>query len=322
MSRDDSAEDLLVLARQCRLGEEEERRFEIAVGSSRELELLYDAGVHFDEQAGVLPGDETRFSRLVERTLARVDRAGDAPEARFAQGAQRAVARSTHRALAARYFGASLAFGLLLSVALASAWDYVEQRRSPQHAADVPAKLASRSRPEAAPRAAALAAAPVASPSAQASALPTTPPAANAPRVAPPPPVDRKTDVPDEELSSSQLFARANQARREGDIEAAISLYEQLGQKYPSSVEADDAKVLVGNLLLSQRSPRAALRQFENYGAGGSGALTLEALWGQAQALRKLGSPDEKAILLELVRDYPDSPYAEAARKRLGELSP
>jgi len=83
-------------------------------------------------------------------------------------------------------------------------------------------------------------------------------------------------------------------------------------------VEAEDAKVLRGNLLLSQRSPHAALRQFEDYH---SGALSLEALWGRAQALRKLGSPDEQAILSELVRNYPGSPYAEAAEKRLRELA-
>jgi outer membrane protein assembly factor BamD (BamD/ComL family) len=129
---------------------------------------------------------------------------------------------------------------------------------------------------------------------------------------------ERKLAAANEALSSSELFARANQARRKGDIEDAISLYERLGRAYPNSVEAEDAKVLRGNLLLSQRSPRAALRQFEDYH---SGALSLEALWGRAQALRKLESPDEQAILRELVRTYPGSPYAEAAEKRLRELA-
>ena len=40
-----------------------------------------------------------------------------------------------------------------------------------------------------------------------------------------------------------------------------------------------------------------------------------------AQALRKLESADEQPILVELVRDYPDSPHAEAAKKRLRELA-
>jgi TolA-binding protein len=117
--------------------------------------------------------------------------------------------------------------------------------------------------------------------------------------------------------SASQLFADASEARRAGDVETAIVLYQRLCAEYPSSVEAGDAKVLMGNLLLSQRSPRAALREFEGYG---SGALTAEALWGQAQALRKLGSPDERAVLERLARDYASSPYAGAAQKRLQEL--
>ena len=116
----------------------------------------------------------------------------------------------------------------------------------------------------------------------------------------------------------NELFARANEARRKGDIEAAIALYEQLIREYPNSLAAGDAKVLRGNLLLSQRSPRAALHQFQDYH---SGALSLEALWGRAQALRTLRRPDEQAVLLELVRDYPDSPYTKLAKKRLRELS-
>jgi outer membrane protein assembly factor BamD (BamD/ComL family) len=118
--------------------------------------------------------------------------------------------------------------------------------------------------------------------------------------------------------SVNELFARANEARRKGDIESAIELYEQLIRQYPNSLATEDAKVLRGNLLLSQRSPRAALRQFQDYH---SGALSLEALWGRAQALRTLSSPDEQATLLELVLDYPDSPYTEVAKRRLRELS-
>jgi hypothetical protein len=77
--------------------------------------------------------------------------------------------------------------------------------------------------------------------------------------------------------------------------------------------------LVLGNLRLEQRSPRAALNQFESYG---SGALSLEALWGKAEALRKLQSPEERGVLEQLLRDYPDSPYAAAAKKRLQQLSP
>jgi len=312
MSREVPAEDLLVLARQCKLNEEEERRFELAVQSSRELECLYDAGVHFDDEAGLLSGDEARLSRLVARTLERIEQHPRAPAPR---------SRPSRAALVARYFAASLAFGLLLCVTLASAWDYV-QKRSAQQAQQ--AQLAHERGVSAAARRKPVLSAPSASPAnAPSPPVATDSPLAGGTSALPhpvPAPIaqTQKGLAPAERLSSSELFARANQARRKGDIEDAISLYERLGREYPGSIEAEDAKILRGNLLLSQRSPRAALRQFEDYH---SGALSLEALWGRAQALRKLESPAEQPILLELVRDYPNSPYAEAAKKRLRELA-
>jgi len=317
MSREVPAEDLLVLARQCKLSEEEERRFEIAVQSSRELEVLYDAGVHFDVEAGILPGDETRFSRLVERTLANID-AADGAEAPRADSGLRA-GRPSRAALAARYFAGSLAFGVLLFVTLASAWDYVEKRsaagqkeRARETAASVSAGRNRKPLTPAAARPLALAP-PTGTESSPARASAEQPRGTRLPIA-----TARKSVATEERTNSSELFALANEARRKGDIEAAIALYERLGKEYPSSLEAEDAKVLSGNLLLSQRSPRAALRKFEDYH---SEALSLEALWGRAQALRKLESPDEKTILSQLVRDYPDSPYAKAAGKRLRELS-
>jgi TolA-binding protein len=305
MSRQVPTEDLLVLARQCRLSEEEERRLELALRSSRELECLYDAGLHFDDEAGVLPGDEPRLSRLVARTLEQLEQSDDRSTATRRASSQRAAS-------GLRYFASSFALALLLCVTLASAWTYVEKRLGRQPLRPAPAVSRARagasvSRPLEAPRTA---------PQASASRLPDAP-LADPPRPhSAPPPVARQAVA--EELSASELFLRANQARRKGDIEDAISLYDRLAQTYPGSSEAEDAKILRGNLLLIQRSPRAALRQFEDYH---SGELSLEALWGRAQALRKLESPEERDVLLELLRDHPSSPYAEAAKKRLSELA-
>jgi TolA-binding protein len=323
MSREVPAEDLLVLARQCQLSEEEERRFEIATQSSRELECLYNAGLHFDNQAGLLSGDEKRFSRLVERALERIDQAQGASGPRATNAALPAASRPSRASLVGRYFAVSLGFGILLCVTLASAWDYVEKRAAQQAEQAQSARKASagavvRRKPKlAAPTPAPSATAVPQLPS-LATESPHTDTSASAPHpLAIPVGPARKLALTDEPLSASELFARANQARRTGDVEDAISLYERLGRAYPGSIEAEDAKIFRGNLLLSQRSPRAALRQFEDYH---SGELSLEALWGRAQALRKLESPEERAILLELVRLYPGSPYAQAAEKRLREL--
>jgi len=326
MSREVSTEDLLVLSRQCKLSEEEEKRLAIARQASRELECLYNAGLHFDAEAGLLSGDELRCSRLVARTLERLDQNDGVNTPRTESATRKAASRPSRVTLIARYFAASLAFGVLLCVTLASAWDYVEKRAAQRallaeqaqrtEQAKIRKQRAHAASHELEPKAPAPAAVPAvpvpasASPLIASSATPARPL---------PLPIGHKTAASDEPLSPSELFARANQARRTGDIEDAISLYERLGRAYPNSLEAQDAKILRGNLLLSQRSPRAALRQFEDYH---SGALSLEALWGRAQALRKLQSPEERPLLLELVRDYPDSPYAEAAKKRLRELAP
>ena len=70
MSRQVHVEDLVVLARQRTLSEEEERRLAIALQSSRELECLYDAGVHFDGQlqVAIKQGDKVTVQRA-EKTV-------------------------------------------------------------------------------------------------------------------------------------------------------------------------------------------------------------------------------------------------------------
>jgi TolA-binding protein len=293
MSRNAAPEDLLVRARRQQLDDEDERRLEVSLNSSRELSLLYEAGVGFDAEASVLPGDEARAARLVDRTLSELDQDGAGRKAPRSRGA-------------ARYFALSVACGVLLSVAAASAWQYGRARWFGPAAVELPSRVASR--PAAVP----------ASPGPQHGAMPEPP---SEPVASPEPsstlPKPASAASAKSAPSARELFTRASSARRRGDVEAAIALYEQLLSSHPSSVEAEDARLVLGNLRLEQRSPRAALNQFESYG---SGALSLEALWGKAEALRKLQSPDERAVLEQLVRDYPDSPYAAAAQKRLQQL--
>jgi TolA-binding protein len=293
MSRNAAPEDLLVRARRQQLDDEDERRLELSLNSSRELSLLYEAGVGFDAEASVLPGDEARAARLVDRTLSELDQ----------NLALRPAPRSRR---GARYFALSVACGVLLSVAAASAWQYARPRWFTPAAVEVPKR--------AVPTPAAVPASPT--PQHDVQREPRSEPAESpepSSTTSKPASAGSAKSAP----SARELFTRASGARRRGDIETAIALYEQLLASHPSSVEAEDARLVLGNLRLEQRSPRAALNQFESYG---SGALSLEALWGKAEALRKLQSPDERAVLEQLVRDYPDSPYAAAAQKRLQQL--
>ncbi|MEO8901943.1 MAG: hypothetical protein ABI488_08755 [Polyangiaceae bacterium] len=316
MSRVEAPEDLLVRARQGLLSEEEERRLGVALQSSRELELLYDAGVQFDADASLLPGDEERMAALVQGVLSCVP-----PGSRSAS-----VGRARRRPSGARYFAASLAAGALFAVAVASAWQYAEKRHwlarsvagpvasaAPSAHSPAPAAVQRQAIPSAAPAASVAEASSAAAPLVRDRSVPG---AVNGAALATPP--TRSTEPPAGGPSASLLFASASEARRAGDIRVASALYQRLCAEYPSSVEADDAKILLGNLLLSQRSPRAALRQFESYDAV---ALTAEALWGEAEALRQLGSSDERGVLDRLARDYPNSPYAPAAQKRVQELT-
>jgi TolA-binding protein len=314
MSQKAAAEDLLVLARRERLDDGDERRLELSLNASRELSLLYEAGVGFDAEASLLPGDEARTAQLVERTLRELDRQtrsdGTVPP--------KAVGSSRLRGprSGARYFALSVACGALLTVTVASAWQYARGRwfapqsttlaqpGGPQPVLSAPAAAKPPTLPDVAAPSLAIERSPASSP----------PPALAS---ASPNPLAAPSTKP--LLSARELFTRGSVARRGGDVEAAIQLYEELCASYPGSVEAEDARLVLGNLRLEQRSPRAALNQFESYG---SGALSLEALWGKAQALRRLQSPEERAVLEQLLRDYPASPYVAAAKKRLEQLAP
>jgi TolA-binding protein len=316
-----ATEDLLLRARRGELGDDEARRFEVAVGSSRELELLFEAGAEFDAQAELLPGDEERMRALVTGVLQKLGRVEPSRAAASARVASR-------RSSSAWLLATSMGFGMLLSVALASAWQAAERRHwwgdaappsRPALAAAAHSTLPLANPPTAAAEPS-LARTPalrtavpvIAKPARRAVATESAP--ANSGSVGIPLLVPAPLPA-----TPRELFVRANEARREGAREAALALYEELIARYPTSVEAEDARLLVGNLRLSQRAASAALGEFERYG---SGALTPEALWGKARALRSLQSPDERAVLERIVREYPQSPYANAARQRLLQRAP
>ena len=120
--------------------------------------------------------------------------------------------------------------------------------------------------------------------------------------------------------SPGELFTRANAARRRGDINQAAKLYLQLQTQYPEAAEAVLSSVLLARIELGHGASNAALKQFDQYlrfAPGGS--LAQEALQGRAQALGQLGrKEDQAAAYRELLRRFPDSVYAPAAREYLG----
>jgi TolA-binding protein len=129
--------------------------------------------------------------------------------------------------------------------------------------------------------------------------------------------VERHAELTGE--SASELFSRANRARREARGELAISLYRRLQQQYPTSAEALSAEMALGMLELKANDAQEAQRHFSAYLARApGGGLAPEALWGQAQALSSLGRSAEAAASLRLLlKRFPGSAYASAARAKL-----
>ena len=343
MRRADAVEDLLVLARDRELSEEDAARLEHAVESSLELKLLLDAGYGCDAQTRLLPGDEAKMQRLVDRVMQQVD-AGTVEGEAHSQ-----VAPVYHERIPLRRVRPMLlaAAACLLPVGMAVAWQ-VAQRSTGAATLDTTV-AASSSAPSSAPRTpgalgrkgkqhdpevAEREAAPVSREASAVGALPSVD-QAGSPRPAPalrsqPHSIGRSRPaepgirpsrvqpLEGRRATAAELFAGANLARREGQVERAVQLYEQLIQAYPESMEAADAHTVLGKLEL-ERAPASAVWQFRQSRERGS---TAEALWGEAESLRRMASPEERAVLERIVREFPNSPYAPAARARLAKLAP
>jgi len=115
--------------------------------------------------------------------------------------------------------------------------------------------------------------------------------------------------------SVSELFARANSLRRQGRPAEAAVLYQLLLDSYPTAREVGPARLALAKYLQTKQ-PERALGQFLALARAG-GALRAEALWGFSEVATTL---DRRSVsqqaLADLLREFPDSPYAAVARSR------
>ncbi len=120
----------------------------------------------------------------------------------------------------------------------------------------------------------------------------------------------------------SELIAEASGLRRRGDVKNAAERYMTLIEQYPKSEEATSALVTLGKMQLhTLGNPREALGNFERYLQSGNRTLREEALFGRAEALRKVGRIDEEREALEgFLREFPGSLQATAIQNRLSSL--
>jgi TolA-binding protein len=282
-------EDLIVKARRGQLSPEEAQQLRLAVDASTEARLLYEAGVAFDGESPVAPGDEALIARLGDRAV----------KPRRRRGKKR---WSALMAVAAVF---------VASTATGGGWYALRGilRPSAPKPAAVASAAVSASPTRTAPRRRARIAAPR-----ERDALEQPVPAPSAVFAVP---HSGEVSAPPR-AGSRELFAKANQARREGRTTEAIQAYEELQLQYPQSAGAKHADLSLAELYLQRGSADAALARFRLYSGG---PLKAEALWGEARALRQLGRIQEECQALEtLVQQYPGSAYATAARKRLEEV--
>ena len=169
---------------------------------------------------------------------------------------------------------------------------------------------------------------PKATPPATSALSVATPPTAATPSAAPAGAVVPSERIPKaslEPLSASELFSRANQARREGKAKDAVRLYRSLQERFAGSSEELVSRVSLGRLLLDRLGDsRGALVQFNSYLASpGGGALREEAMVGRALALGRLGrGAEERAAWRALLEAFPRSTQEKRARARLDALEP
>lgn len=269
-------------------------RLREADGALRELlvepeRVLQDARLAFEAPTPVQPGDEERIQRTVERVLK----------------TKRALRFSPRELLAFQSGGLAL---LIAGIAVAG----IGVARWHPHAQNPSTAASTRATP---------------SLSHDQRLVPVTPEPASSeapPKIQPAPSASTPSPAPIESKyrSASELFADANAARVAGDAPKAIAISELLEQTFPNSTEGITTHLSLGVLYLQQGRPNRALGEFKIYRHIGATAMMAEALWGEKQALEQLGRvSEERAVLEELLTNYPHSAYVGAAEKRLAALN-
>jgi outer membrane protein assembly factor BamD (BamD/ComL family) len=295
--------DLLCRSRREELSVEEQRRLNECLEHSLEVKLMSEMLSALESESRVRPGDDALLARITARALGKPER----------------VARK-RRPLTMLLAAAAV----LLMASLASAW-YVSARKvqGPEDATTF-----FRGWPwKAAKRAGAKRVLPVTKPMpSQAAQIAPDPedaagahraPGSEASPAASASASRRATDEPKSltPSSASELFARANLLRRQGQSVEAAALYQRLLALYPNSREVAPTRLSLAKYFQAKQ-PEQALLQYRKVAKSG-GPLRAEALWGISEVATSLGESSlAEQALADLIREFPDSPYAEVARTR------
>jgi len=284
-----------------------------------DAEAAGDVGAH---------DDDALLARAIDRALASAaPPVGDAaapprvdPRVKpDSTGALRTLGAARAARLRALRYALPAAAALVATVAMAAV--YMRYREPPSN--DVTHLPRESAPPPAAPPAPVAPVAPASegTPSISVDDLPTV-----APRGSGPAAREAPSGAASATATAAELFRDGNAARRAGDVDKAVELYEALVTRHPGTAESHAARVSLGRLLLDRRGDAAgALVQFDAYLKSSSSdrALAEEARLGRALVFQRQGlQEEERRAWYELLERHPDSLYASRARERLRALAP
>ncbi len=282
MTEDDHLFDLLVQERKGQLNTAEQQRLEAATAASPALQLAERVHRSFEELGAFEPRDDERCEDIARAVRARL---GWSAESR----SPRPTPRRGQAVVLALVFAAGAAAASVTTWKLTTHGDG-SALISPSSSSVPPPPLR-------APVADVPADVPAASPVA-----PFTDAAAEAAAPAAAPTVKK--------LSDERLFEQATALKAAGKWPAAQTLYDRLLREYPGSRYAASCVMTLGKRALAEEKAGRALSLFRHYQAL-RGPLMAEAMWGEAEALGRLGREQEQAKVMSVLnKRFPLSPYA------------
>ncbi len=313
-------EGLLERARRRIASPEELERLQVHLVTCKACAFEHAVSADCDRATAPRPDDDLVLARLRDRTLRAL--AARSPEHRILHVSRRALTVATAAAVllvAACAAGAILVHFLRSHGSDRTTLPQSSVSRTATRAASAPSPQPP-STSEQSPGSVAEAE-PLEAPSAERQPVAVERPPRNAPRSARA--SSERTSATDSPTTPGDLFARANAARRAGDVNEAAHLYRDLQRTFPGTAEELVSRVTLGRLLLDRLGDASgALILFDGYLANPSHrGLREEALIGRALALGRLRRlTEERAAWTALLAAYPASAYAERARARLADL--
>jgi len=301
---DDESTDVLCATRRRALAADEQAKLEASLTRSVEARVLHYAGWAFDGDGDARTDDDLLIERIAREAASRAE---GAPARGVWHAGRRRVGTVALAALALASSAAAGA-GVIYWVGTSAAEranptdEAAQERRSAGLSAEVP--------------------------SAHRTADVAKPPASSRPGVAATEgrrvttSVSARVKKPARPADPAELFRQANARRLAGDSSGAVVAYRRLIRLHPATREASVAQLSLAKLLLAGGDAAGALKSFRAYSAAG-GALGAEALWGESQALGRMGRREkQRNVLRRLLARHPKSAYAKAARKQLSDNGP